>query len=311
MGKGLFLIHWNAVEAEQYTSSLESSGWIVEYEFADGARAGKRIQELQPNLILIYLSRLPSHGRATAQGVRALKATRQIPIIFVDGKDEAVIKTRQLIPEAIFTTSAELMDVLVKASNDPKLLPSLAFHPLTSERWSDLELLFGPRGACGGCWCMFWRLKYSEFELLKGEGNRAMLKDIVDSGEDPGIMAYLGDQPVGWCSMAPRLDFSALERSRILKPIDDRPVWSVVCFFIERKHRRQGLMLGLLNAAVDYARQHGARVVEGYPKDPQAGSTSPDVFVYTGLFSAFQKAGFVEVARRSPTRPVMRYVINP
>ena len=311
MGNVLFLIHWNAVEAEQYASLLETSGWPVEFEYTDGARAGKRIKELQPRLILIYLSRLPSHGRATAEGLRAFKATRHIPIIFVDGKGVAVEKTRQLIPEAKFTTSAELVDVLVKATNDPNPSPSLAFHPLTPERWPDLELLFGPRGACGGCWCMFWRLKHSEFELLKGEANRAMLKDIVDSGEVPGILAYQADKPVGWCSMAPRLDFSALERSRILKPVDDQPVWSVVCFFIERKHRRQGLMLGLLNAAVDYARQHGARVVEGYPKDPQAGSTSPDVFVYTGLLSAFQKAGFVEVARRSPTRPVMRYVINP
>jgi len=311
MGKGLFLIHWNAVEAEQYASSLETSGWTVEFEFADGDRAGKRIKELQPSLILIYLSRLPSHGRATAEGLRALKSTRQIPIIFVDGKDEAVEKTRQLIPEATFTTSAELMDVLGKTTNEPKPPSDPAFHPLTQERWPDLELLFGPRGACGGCWCMFWRLKHSEFELLKGDGNRALLKAIVVSGDVPGILAYQDDQPVGWCSVAPRLDYSALERSRILKPVDDQSVWSVVCFFIERKHRRQGLMLGLLEAAVGYARQGGARIVEGYPKDPQEGSTSPDVFVYTGLLSAFQKAGFVEVARRSPTRPVMRYIINP
>ena len=193
----------------------------------------------------------------------------------------------------------------------PKPQPEAVFHPLTPQRWPDLELLFGPRGACGGCWCMFYRLTHTEFEHLKGEGNRALLKDIVDSGEVAGILAYQDGEPVGWCSVAPRLDFSALERSRILKPVDDQPVWSVVCFFIERKHRRQGLMLGLLNAAVDYARQHGAEIVEGYPKDPEAGSVSADVFIFNGLLSAFRKAGFIEVARRSPTRPVMRYFINP
>jgi GNAT superfamily N-acetyltransferase len=157
---------------------------------------------------------------------------------------------------------------------------------------------------------MFYRLTHSEFEQLKGEGNRAMLKDIVDSGEIAGILAYQNEKPVGWCSVAPRLDFSALERSRILKPVDDQPVWSVVCFFIERKQRRKGLMLGLLNAAVEYARQGGAKIIEGYPKDPAAGSPSPDVFIFNGLFSTFRKAGFIEVARRSPTRPVMRYTIQ-
>jgi GNAT superfamily N-acetyltransferase len=157
---------------------------------------------------------------------------------------------------------------------------------------------------------MFYRLTHSEFEQLKGEGNRAMLKDIVDSGEIAGILAYQNGKPVGWCSVAPRLGFSALERSRILKPVDAQPVWSVVCFFIARKHRRKGLMLGLLNAAVEYARQGGAQIVEGYPKDPAAGSVSPDVFIFNGLLSTFRKAGFVEVARRSPTRPVMRYTIQ-
>lgn len=186
---------------------------------------------------------------------------------------------------------------------------ALEFHPVTSERWQDLEALFGPRGACGGCWCMYWRLKRSEFEQLSGEGNRAMLKAIVESGEIPGILAYSQGQPVGWCSVAPRQNFSALERSRILKPVDDQPVWSVVCFFTTKKYRRQGVTVSLLQAAVDYARRGGAKIVEGYPVDTR-GNSSPDAFVYTGLASAFQKAGFVEVLRRSETRPIMRYAIE-
>lgn len=187
--------------------------------------------------------------------------------------------------------------------------PTLVFHPLTPERWQDLETLFGLRGACGGCWCMYWRLKRSEFEQLSGEGNRAMMKAIVESREIPGILAYAGEQPVGWCSVAPRQNFSALERSRILKPVDDQPVWSVVCFFTAKPYRRQGVTVRLLQASIDYACQGGAKIVEGYPVDSK-GKGSPDVFVYTGLLSAFLKVGFVEVLRRSETRPIMRYFIK-
>jgi GNAT superfamily N-acetyltransferase len=179
------------------------------------------------------------------------------------------------------------------------------FFPLTPERWSDFEKLFGPRGATGGCWRMYWRLTRTQFEEQHGELNRLNMKTLVDAGNIPGLLAYSGAEPVGWCSIAPREEFSVLARSRILKPVDDQLVWSVVCFFISRNHRRKGLTVQLLKAAVDFARSKGARIVEGYPVDPKAG-TSPDVFVYTGLFSAFKQAGFDEVLRRSETRPIMR-----
>ena len=185
----------------------------------------------------------------------------------------------------------------------------LAFHPVTPERWDDLEALFGPRGACAGCWCMWWRLKRSVFTQQKGEGNRQALKAIIGSGEVPGLLAYDGEQVVGWCSIGPREVFPALERSRILKRVDDQPVWSVVCFFIAKPFRRRGLTVDLLGAGVSYARDHGARIVEGYPEEPRKGQ-SPDPFVFTGLASAFRKAGFVEVLRRSETRPIMRYYIE-
>jgi GNAT superfamily N-acetyltransferase len=183
----------------------------------------------------------------------------------------------------------------------------LAFYPVTPHRWADLETLFGPRGACGGCWCMYWRLKRSEFEQLKGEGNRQLLKSIVESGEVPGLLAYHNGKPVGWVSIEPRPAFSALERSRILKPVDEQPVWSVVCFFVAKGYRRKGLTVALLKAAAEYARQQGAAIVEGYPVEPKV-AKAPDPFVYTGLASAFRQAGFQEVARRSETRPIMRYV---
>ena len=185
------------------------------------------------------------------------------------------------------------------------------FHPLTPERWNDFEVLFGPRGACGGCWCMWWRLKRSDFDRQKGDANRLALQQIVASGEVPGLLAYnssAGGPPVGWCSVAPREAFPALERSRILKRVDDQPVWSVVCFFIAKTYRRQGLTVSLLCAAVEYARQQGARIVEGYPDDPKKGDI-PAPFAFTGLASAFLQAGFVEVLRRSETRPIMRYYL--
>ena len=154
---------------------------------------------------------------------------------------------------------------------------------------------------------MWWRGKRSEFEQNKGEGNRLALKAIVDAGQIPGILAYHDEQPVGWCSVAPRLDFSALNRSRILKPVDEQPVWSIVCFFIARSYRHQGVSEFLIRSALEYAWQNGARIVEGYPIDPNEPGKSPDPFVFTGLLSSFLKAGFVEVARRSETRPIMRY----
>ncbi len=110
--------------------------------------------------------------------------------------------------------------VKTKQANSIKL----EFHPVTKKRWSDFETLFGEKGACGGCWCMLWRLTRKEFEQQKGEANRQAMKTIVDSGDIPGLLAYSKKQPVAWCSVAPREKFSALERSRVLKKIDDEPV---------------------------------------------------------------------------------------
>ncbi len=186
--------------------------------------------------------------------------------------------------------------------------PKLAIHPLTPDRWDDLEVLFGPRGACGGCWCMYWRLSRSDFDDLKGEGARRLFKALVEAGIEPGLLAYLDGRPVGWCALAPRADYPLLKRSRILKPVDEQPVWSVVCFFVARPYRRQGITVQLLQAAAGYARQRGAHILEGYPVQPKEGKV-PDVFVYTGLASAYEQAGFVEVARRSETRPIMRRML--
>lgn len=183
--------------------------------------------------------------------------------------------------------------------------PKFTFRPVTADRWKDLETLFGARGACGGCWCMWWRTGLAEFKAGKGEGNKKALRRIVSRGEVPGILAYAGSVPAGWCALAPRENYPRLANSRILKPVDEAPVWSVTCFFVAKPFRRTGLTSRLLRAAVDHVRRRGGGIVEGYPVELRKGSL-PDPFVYTGLASAFRTAGFVEVARRSPTRPIMR-----
>jgi GNAT superfamily N-acetyltransferase len=176
-------------------------------------------------------------------------------------------------------------------------LEHLSVHPLTPERWNDLEKLFGSRGACGGCWCMWWRLSRTEFERNKGEANRRALQTIVQSGAEPGLLAYSGREPVGWLCIGPRDGFDALGRSRVLAPVDDQPVWSAVCFFIAKAFRRQGVATALLKAAAEYARERGAKIIEGYPV-PRKTEATPDAFAWTGTEPTFEKAGFKVVTRR-------------
>ena len=186
---------------------------------------------------------------------------------------------------------------------------TLAFHPATAERWDDVAALFGKRGACAGCWCMTWRRSAKEYSAGKGAGNRAALRRIVRRGDEPGVLAYADDAPVGWCAVAPRESYPRLAGSRVLAPVDAAPVWSISCLFVARPWRRRGVSAALIEAAVSHARARGAKIVEAYPVDP-AGKQA-DAFVWTGIASAFERAGFREVARRSPTRPIMRRVVIP
>jgi len=167
-----------------------------------------------------------------------------------------------------------------------------------------MAALFGERGACGGCWCMYMRQTGKQFQQSKGAGNKRAMKKIVMSGEVPGILAYMGKEPIGWCSVAPRERFTRLERSRTLKPVDDEPVWSIVCLFVARAYRAQGVSVALLKAAADYVRKKRGKIIEGYPQEPN--DKWPDAFVWTGTTSAYLQAGFKEVLRRSPRRPIMR-----
>lgn len=182
---------------------------------------------------------------------------------------------------------------------------SLVAHPLTVDRWTDVETLFGPRGVCGGCWCMMPRLGRAEYEAGKGHAHREAMRAIVEGGEVPGLLGYLDTDPVAWCAVGPRDRYPWLSRSRILRSVDDQAVWSIVCLFVHRARRRRGLSRAMIGAACDHVRRCGGRLVEAYPVDARR-PTVPPVFAWTGLASAYARAGFHEVARRSPGRPIVR-----
>jgi len=180
----------------------------------------------------------------------------------------------------------------------------IEFVPLTPERWQDFESLLGESGGDEGCWCMWWRLPRREWTQQRGDENRLAMKRIVESGEVPGIIAYVEGEPAGWCSVAPRDAYPTLNRSRRFRRIDSEPVWSIVCFYVSPSQRGTGLMASLVWAARDYAVSQGARIVEAYPREPERLSTT---MAYMGVVPAFAKAGFVEVRRLSPRQAIVRW----
>ncbi len=186
---------------------------------------------------------------------------------------------------------------------------NLEIYDLDATRWGDFENLFGEKGACGGCWCMSWRLKRSDFECQKGQGNKNAMRTLIEQNRKTGVLAYIDGEPIGWCAVAPREEYLRLENSRVLKRIDDEPVWSVTCFFISKSFRRKGISVELLNGVIKYCQINNVKIIEGYPVVPY-GEQVPDAFEWTGIPSAFERAGFVEVARRSKSKPIMRYYIG-
>lgn len=176
--------------------------------------------------------------------------------------------------------------------------------PVTPDRWADLEWLFGERGGSSGCWCMWWRKSATEWDADAGAGNRRDLEALVARDPAPGLLAYRDGAPVGWVAVAPRAEYPRLARSPKLGPVDDTPAWVVSCFYIDRRHRGTAVGHALLDAAVAFACEHGARAVEGIPIDT-AGSATTNASLFTGTLTMFRAAGFEEVARRGG-RPVVR-----
>jgi GNAT superfamily N-acetyltransferase len=181
---------------------------------------------------------------------------------------------------------------------------SVVVRPATVTLWPDVERLFGPRGACGGCWCMHWRLPPAEYDRLKGDGNRAAFREIVQHGPAPGLIGYVADDPIAWCAVGPCQSFPRLGR-RVTDPENPDSIWSITCLFVARSWRRRGISVEMVRAGAEFARENGAAVIEAYPIVPKL-PTVPDAFAWTGLVSTFVSAGFVEHVRRSPTQMVMR-----
>lgn len=185
----------------------------------------------------------------------------------------------------------------------------LTLHPLTPERWPDLEAIFRARGCsiARGCWCMYYRRsgeQASPVGMTRADANRAEFKALVDAGRPVGLIGYRGTTPVGWLSLGPRADFEKLRRSPVMKPVDDLPVWSVVCFVIPAEHRGQGVASALLKGAVAWARAQGVTLLEAYPVDKPG--RAADESMWFGAKSMYDREGFEEVARRKPQRPVVR-----
>ncbi len=186
-------------------------------------------------------------------------------------------------------------------------------RPLKQDRFGDLEALFAGKGCsfARGGWCMDYRLS-GKRALPEGvpakDAKKAMMRDLAGQEPAPGLIAYLDGVPVGWVTLGPRESLKRLARSPVMKPVDDVPVWSIVCFVVPSDRRGQGIAHVLLSEAVRFARLKGAAAVEGYPVD-KAERSQPQ-WLWHGTRSMFERAGFQEIARRKPERPVMRRVLG-
>jgi GNAT superfamily N-acetyltransferase len=182
---------------------------------------------------------------------------------------------------------------------------ALAIKPLTPDLWPALVDLFGEKGACNGCWCMYWRIG-SDYRRQPAANNKSAFRTIVHRGPPPGLIAFADDLGVGWCQLTPRTALTAFDRVWNLKPVDDLPVWAISCLYVRKEYRRQGTSAALIAAAVKAARRAGAPALEAYPFDAAVSPSSTG----TGYASTYARAGFKEIARRHPARPIMRHALK-
>jgi GNAT superfamily N-acetyltransferase len=190
----------------------------------------------------------------------------------------------------------------------------LTVHPLTPERLPDLDAVFNARGCAvaKGCYCMYYRRSGRSTDLGPGETqssrSRAAIAKLAEGDIPPGLLGYREGKPVGWVSLGPRTDFVRLANSPTMRQVDAKPVWSIICFVVPSEYRRQGVAHELLAAAVEFARERGVTLLEAYPVD-RAVPSAPSA-PWFGSSSMFAKAGFVEVARRKPARPIVRLEVS-
>jgi len=191
-----------------------------------------------------------------------------------------------------------------------EFISHLRVEPVTKTNWNKFVELFGSNGACGNCWCMYYRL--SKMEFLEGkfeDGNKNAIKELVRKGKPVGLIGLLEETPIAWCAFAPRENFIKLDKSRVHKRIDDKEVWSIPCLFINKNYRRSGVSVQLLKGAVEYAKENRIKIIEAYPTIPTKDKI-PDSFAWIGLYKSFERAGFKIVDRTSINRPMVRYYIS-
>jgi len=187
---------------------------------------------------------------------------------------------------------------------------TLDIRPLTADTWPDLAALFEEGGDPKWCWCQFYRVRGLDWSNSSADGNRERLATLTRDGPPPGLVGYQDRRAVGWVSVAPRPAYDRLTRAKVLAPVDDKPVWSIVCFVVSRSARGRGVARALLDGAIAWARAEGATILEAYPSDVK-GRKVPAANLYHGSLSMFEDAGFEVVARRqfnkaTPVRPIVR-----
>jgi len=184
---------------------------------------------------------------------------------------------------------------------------NIRFEELRPDLWHAVERLFGPNGACGGCWCMWWRAETRNWNEVKGAPAKKMFKNLIQKSKAHGMLAFAGEEPVGWCSFGPRQDFPGLERVRAYKRSDISDVWSINCFFIHRKWRGKGLVRGLLKAAIEAIRKRGVKIVEAYPATTtKDGRKLTGSLAWTGPIKIFEEQGFKTIQSTNPLKPLVR-----
>jgi GNAT superfamily N-acetyltransferase len=197
----------------------------------------------------------------------------------------------------------------IAETNDSDILHDLTFEPLSKKNWAQFVQLFGERGACGNCWCMYFRLKMDEFKEGKVDnGNKDRMKELVWDNRPTGVLGFYEGQAIGWCAFAPREDYLKLANSRVHKRIDNEPVWSITCFFIDKHFRRLGVSVAMLKGVIEVARKQKIKIIEAYPTIPTQ-DVLPDSFAWIGLYKSFERAGFKIVDRTSKHRPMVRYYL--
>ena len=186
---------------------------------------------------------------------------------------------------------------------------NLKLQPLTVDNWHLFEEVMGEKGGCGGCWCMYFKLSAKDFPNDKYEGHKGRMYDLVKAAKPTGLIATYNKRAVGWIAFAPRKDYIRIENSRAFKRIDDKPVWSITCFFIKKEFRKMGLSEQMVKGIVDYARKKKIKTLEAYPAIPYSDKVPPP-FLWVGILSAFTKNGFEVVQQNGKSRTMVRLCVE-